>query len=367
MRKLLGKVAGHRLFLSFFCLLLVLLVNLIKDVSFFDISINEQGVLFGRIIDILNRASEIAILAVGMTLVIAASRGPDISVGSVMSLSACFGCMLLAGFGVKSTSDLQMPMFLGILGGILMGGVAGAFNGTLVSKLKIQPMIATLILYTAGRAISLLICNNMMIYIRYEPYKYMGNFMKFGDWTCPVPTSIFITVIAIAIAAVIIRKTTLGLYVQSVGVNGRASRLLGINSNKIIFMCFVVSGLCAGLAGTVSSSRIYCADPNSIGKDYELDAILAVALGGNSMGGGKFYLSGSIVGAYTIQAITVTLLAMGVSTDQAPVIKAIIVLAIVAVQSPVFKEWFTGFRNRRRSSRIKSPSQAMGLGERGDM
>lgn len=373
MRKFIAKVAGQKLFLSFFCLLLVLLVNIIKDPSFFDISINN-GVLFGRIIDILNRGSEVAILAVGMTLVIAASRGPDISVGSVMSLSACFGCMLLAGFGVKSTDTLQMPMFLGIILGILMGGVAGAFNGALVSKLRIQPMIATLILYTAGRAISLLVCNNMMIYIRYEPYKYLGNFMKFGDWTCPVPTPIFITVIAVAVAAIILKKTTLGLYVQSVGINDRASKLLGINSQKIIFICFVICGLYAGIAGAVSSSRIYSADPNSIGKDYELDAILAVALGGNSMGGGKFNLTGSIIGAYTIQSITVTLLAMGVSTDQAPVIKAIIVLAIVAVQAPVFRDWVVAQRNRRAIARmaggpdIQIPGQgSSGKNERGEV
>ncbi len=367
MRKLIGKVTGHRLFLSLFCLLLVLLVNLIKDVSFFDISINEQGVLYGRFVDILNRGSEIAILAVGQTLVIAAACGTDISVGSVMNLSACFGCMLLAGFGVKTTEVLQMPMFVGILCGILLGGIAGAFNGMLVSKLKIQPMIATLILLTAGRSIGLLLCNNMMIYIRYEPYKYIGNFMQFGAWKCPIPTPIFITVIVIAIVAIIIKKTTLGLYVQSVGINRRASRLLGINSDRIVLACFVICGLCAGVAGIVSSSRIYCADPNSIGKDFELDAILAVALGGNSLGGGKFNLSGSVVGAYTIQAITVTLLAMGVSTDQAPVIKAIIIIIIVAVQAPVFKDWLTGVRNRRDAVRMAKGSgiPAAGISERG--
>lgn len=375
MPKILKKVTGHKLFLSLCCLLLVLLVNLINSPSFFDISI-KNGVLFGRLIDILNRASEIAILAVGMTLVFAASRGPDISVGSVMSLSASFGAMLLAGFAVKTTTVLQMPMYLGILLGIMMGGVAGAFNGILVSKLKIQPMIATLILYTAGRAISLLVCNNMMIYIRYEPYKYLGNFFKLGDWTCPIPTPFFVTVIVIAIASIILRKTTLGLYVQSVGINGRASRLLGINSARIIFICFVISGLCAGVAGAVSSSRIYSADPNSIGLNYELDAILAVALGGNSLGGGKFSLSGSIVGAYTIQAITVTLYAMGVSTDQAPVIKAIIVIAIVAIQSPVFKDWITSLKNRRAAKVKGSAVTAMANGakeplsdtsERGEM
>lgn len=379
MRKFITKVTGQKLFLSFFCLVLVLLINLLKDPGFFSISMNNN-VLFGRIIDILNRGSEIAILAVGMTLVIAASRGPDISVGSVMSMSACFGCMLLAGFGVKSTAVLKIPLVLGILAGIGMGGVAGVFNGTLVSKLKIQPMIATLILYTAARAIALILCNNMMIYIRYapspdyEPYKFLGNFMQFGDWKCPVPTPVFVTIFVVAIAAIILRKTSLGVYIQSVGINRRASRLLGINSDRIIFITYVICGLCAGIAGMVSSSRIYCADPNSIGLNIELDAILAVALGGNSMGGGKFNLSGSIVGAYTIQAITVTLLAMGVSTEQAPVIKAIIVLAIVAIQSTVFKDWVAGLRAHRVETKVVSgpdieiPGEsASGKSKRGEM
>ena len=264
-----------------------------------------------------------------------------------MSLSACFTCMLLAGYGVNSTSVLAMPMFLGILAGILMGGLSGALNGVLVSKLRIQPMVATLILFTAGPAVGLLMCDNMITYIRYEPYKYLGNFLKAGNWTCPVPTPIFVTVIVVVIVAIVLRKTSLGLYVQSVGINRRASRLLGINSDKIVFICYVICGLCAGVAGVVASSRIYSADSNSIGLHYELDAILAVALGGNSLGGGKFSLGGSIIGAYTIQAINTTLLALGVSTDQAPVIKAIIVIAIVAIQSPVFKQWSSGLKNRR--------------------
>jgi simple sugar transport system permease protein len=257
--------------------------------------------------------------------------------------------MLLAGFGVHTTDTIVMPMAVGILAGILMGGAAGAFNGLLVSKLRIQPMVATLILFTAGPAIGLLMCNNQMVYIRYDAYKYLGNFLKIGAWTCPIPTPIFVTIIVVAVAAIVLRKTSLGLYVQSVGINGRASRLLGINSDKIVFIAYVICGLCAGIAGVVASSRIYSADPNNIGLHYELDAILAVSLGGNSLGGGKFSLGGSIVGAYTIQAITTTLLALGVSTDQAPVIKAIIVIVIVAIQSPVFKKWSAGWRNHRQA------------------
>lgn len=339
------KITTAKLFLPLLCLLFVLLINLIKDPSFFVVAINN-GVLYGRLIDILNRGSETAILAVGMTLTVAVSAGTDISVGSVMSLSACFCCMLLAGYGVNTTSSLVMPMAVGVIAGILLGGVCGVFNGVLVSKLKIQPMVATLILYTAARAIGLLMCNNQIVYIRYNPFKYFGNFLP----GCPIPTPIFITIAVIAVAAILLKKTALGLYVQSVGINRRAARLLGINSALIIFICYVICGLCSGIAGIVASSRIYSADSNNIGLYFELDAILAVALGGNSLAGGKFSLSGSIVGAYTIQAISTTLLALGVSTDQAPVAKAIIVIIIVAVQSPVFKRWISDFANRFKTS-----------------
>jgi galactofuranose transport system permease protein len=336
------KMTKFKLFLPIFCMILVLLINLIKSPAFFSININN-GVLYGRLIDILNRGSEAAILAVGQTLVIAVSAGTDISVGSVMSLSACGACTLLAGYGVNSTSTLIMPMAIGMLGGILLGGLCGAFNGALVANLKIQPMVATLILYTAARAIGLLLCNNQITYIRYDPYKYLGNFIP----GVPIPTAIFVTVAVIAVVMAFLKKTALGVYIQSVGINSRASRISGINSTKICFLCYVICGLCAGIAGIVASSRIYSADSNNIGYTYELDAILAVALGGNSLGGGKFTMAGSIIGAYTIQAITTTLLAMGVSTDQAPVVKAIIVVIIVVVQAPVFKAWM-GNRSARR-------------------
>ncbi|MCR5580785.1 MAG: ABC transporter permease [Pseudobutyrivibrio sp.] len=328
------KLTKQPLFLPIFCMILVLLINLIKSPSFFSISINN-GVLYGRLVDILNRGSEIAILAVGQTLVVAVSAGTDISVGSVMSLSACSCCMLLAGYGNNSVSELAVPMIVGMLFGVFMGGVCGAFNGALVSKLKIQPMVATLILFTAARAIGLLLCNNQITYIRYESYKYLGNFIP----GCPIPTPVFVAAAVIIIVAILLRKTALGLYIQSVGINSRAARISGINSDVICFICYVVCGICAGIAGIVASSRIYSADSNNIGLNYELDAILAVALGGNSLGGGKFNLAGSIIGAYTIQAITTTLLAMGVSTDKAPVFKAVIVIIIVVVQAPAFKAY----------------------------
>ena len=333
------KITSKKLFLPIFCMILVMATNIIYDVAngnaalnFFSISV-KNGVLYGRLIDILNRGSEIAILAIGMTLVVSASAGTDISVGSVMSLAASFCCMLLAGYGVSSTNDLAVPLIVGVLAGVLLACVCGAFNGFMVSYLNVQPMVATLILYSAARAIGLLFCNNLIVYVRNDSFKFFGGYCGI------LPTPIVIAAICILIVSIVLKKTSLGLQVQSVGINKDASRIAGINSRRIIFACYVICGLMAGIAGIVASSRISSADSNNIGLNYELDAILAVALGGNSLGGGKFSLAGSIIGAYTIQAITTTLYALGVSSDVAPVFKAIIVILIVALQATPLKDY----------------------------
>jgi simple sugar transport system permease protein len=345
------KITKMRLFLPIFCMVLVMAINIIYDVScgnfafnFFQISI-RNGVLYGRIIDILNRGSEIAILAIGMTLVVSASAGTDISVGSVMSLSASFCCMLLAGYGVSSTNTLAMPLIVGVLGGILMGLICGMFNGFLVAFLNVQPMVATLILYSAARAIGLLLCDNLIVYIRDDSFKIFGSYIGF------IPTPIVIALVCVIIAYIILNKTALGLYIQSVGINKKASRIAGLNSSKIIFLCYAVCGLMAGIAGIVASSRISSADSNNIGLNYEMDAILAVAIGGNSLGGGKFNLLASIIGAYTIQAITTTLYALGVSSDQAPVYKAIIVIIIVAIQATPLKNYINRSLAKRNAAK----------------
>ena len=334
------KITKMKLFLPVFSMILVMMINVVYDIAcgnpplgFFSIGI-KNGILFGRLIDVLNRGSEIAILAIGMTLVVSASAGTDISVGSVMSLSGGLCCMVLAGYGVSNVSEYAHPLWMGLLAGVLIACVCGLFNGFLVAYMNIQPMVATLILWSAGRAIGLLLCNSLIVYVR------VPSFQFFGSYCGIFPTPILIAAICIAIAAVLLKTTALGTYVQSVGINKKASRISGFNSAKIILICYVICGLCAGIAGLVNTSRIYSADTNNIGLNMELDAILAVALGGNSLGGGKFNLAGSIIGAYTIQAITTTLYALGVSSAQAPVFKAIVVILIVVIQAEPVKEYF---------------------------
>ena len=336
----LKKLTKQQLFLPIFCMLLVLCVNIFYDVSqgrdfydFFKIYV-QNDMLNGRIINILNRGSEVAILAIGMTLVVSASAGTDISVGSVMALSAGVCCTLLAGAAAPQATELAVPLIVGVLAALVMGCICGAFNGALVAYLNIQPMVATLILWTAARAIGLLVCNNLIVYVRNDA------FAVFGGYIGPVPTPIIIAAICIAAVTIVLKKSAMGMYIQSVGINRRASRIAGLNSQKIIFLCYVLCGLCAGIAGLVASSRITSADTNNIGLNYELDAILAVALGGNSLAGGRFNLAGSIIGAYTIQAITTTMYNLGVSSAVNPVFKAVIVIIIVAVQAPPVKAYF---------------------------
>ncbi len=333
MRYKIKILTGHRLFMPFLCLAVVLLVNVLKTPAFFQISMNN-GVFYGYMVDIINRGSELVILAIGMTLVTAASGGQDISVGAVMAVAAALCCQILSG-GKVSTNIFENPLLLAVLAALAAALLCGAFNGFLVAKLHIQPMVATLILFTAGRGIAQLITRGQITYIRVDSYKVLGGYIG----KCPIPTPVFMSMAAVILIAVVVKKTALGLYIESVGVNASASRLVGLNSTLIKFLTYVLCGILAGFAGIIASSRIYSADANNIGLYMEMDAILAVALGGNILSGGKFSLIGSVIGAYTIQALTTTLYAMNVSADQLPVYKAVVVITIVVLQSPVFRKF----------------------------
>ena len=334
-------ITHHHLFLPIVCLLVVLLVNVIKTPDFFVISM-KGGVLYGYLVDVVNRASELVIVAIGMTLVTAASGGQDISVGAVMAVAAAVCCQILSG-GQVTTDQLMNSMALAIIAAVIVAGLCGAFNGFLVANLGIQPMVATLILFTAGRGIAQLVTKGQITYVRVDSFKVMGGYIG----KCPVPTPIFFAIATIIIVNIVLKKTALGLYIESVGINPRASRLFGLNSTKIIFITYAACGLCAGIAGMIATSRITSIDANNVGNLMELDAILAVALGGNSLAGGKFSVAGSVIGAITIQALSTTLYAMKVTGDQLPLYKAIVVIIIVTLQSPEFKKYLNRIKAKR--------------------
>ena len=203
-------------------------------------------------------------------------------------------------------------------------------------------MVATLILFTAGRGIAQVITQGFILYVRKEQFKYLGNFIP----GIPVPTPIFVAILVVAVTLLVLKKTALGLYIQTVGINAKSARLVGLNATLIIFLVYTFSGLCAGIAGMIITSRVYSIDANNAGLNMELDAILAVAIGGNSLGGGKFSLAGSIIGAITIQALTTSLYAMKVTADQLPVYKAIVVIFIVMLQSAELKRMLHSMLNK---------------------
>lgn len=341
MKETMKKVTGYHLFWPLVCLGVVLLFNLIKTPSFFQISINN-GVLYGYLIDVLNRSSELIILAVGMTLVVASSGGTDISVGAV---SAFAGAICVYALGTGET--YRMPYLAGMLLAVLIGTLCGAWNGFLVAKMKIQPMVATLILFTAGRGMAQLVTGGNILYVKVDSFKRLGSFLPH----VPLPTPIFVAILVVVITTFVLRKTALGLYIQTVGINAKAGKLVGLNATLIQFLTYAFCGLCAGIAGLIITSRIYSIDANNAGLNIELDAILAVALGGNSLSGGKFSVAGSVIGAITIQALTTSLYAMKVTADQLPVYKAIVVVIIVVLQSPELKRMFNTVKAKRASSK----------------
>ncbi len=326
------KLFSNPLTFSVLILLIVVVQNIITTPTFFKITITN-GLISGYIPNILDEASELVIVTLGMTLVIAATGGVDISVGAIMAIAASFCGLMLNGPEYR-TEIFHNPYMLAIVVGILGGALCGAFNGFLVSGLKIQPMIATLILFTAGRSIAKQITYGQTIYIMNPVYKYLGVQIP----GVPIRTTILITVVIILIVVLLIRLTSLGLYIQSVGINGSASRLVGLNSRVIKFMAFVICGVLAGIAGLVGSSSVGSVNSGELGLGVEMDAILAVALGGNMLDGGKFSIGGSVIGAYTIQAITTSLYAMNVRADQLNVFKAAIIIIIIVASSEVFKD-----------------------------
>ena len=311
----LREFTSSSLFLPIVALLVLLVFNAIFVDGFLSIQMTEDGRLYGRLIDILNRSSSLIILSLGMTFVIATS-GIDISVGAVVAISAAVVCTLIGGRG---DGIPEHPMVLAMLAAVGVGILCGIWNGLLVAKFKIQAVVATLILMTAGRGIAQLLTEGQIITVYYKPFSYISGTLP-GNI---LPTNIFIAAAMVLIVVFLMKKTSIGLFVQSVGINPTASRFAGINVTLVIFLVYAFSGFCAGVSGLVESSLIRAADANNAGLNMEMDAILAVALGGTLLSGGKFYIGGSVIGAITIQTLTTTMYALGVSADQLPVVKAI--------------------------------------------
>ena len=339
----LKQLTRHQLFIPQAALALLVLYNLVADPSFFLVTVKENSlgnpVLSGNIISVLDNASELVILAIGMTLVTASSGGQDISVGAAMAIAGSVILRMVCG-GQVTADTMQMSLLLAVLIGILVSMVFGAFNGVLVAYFKIQPMVATLILYTAGRSIAAWINNNQLPIINDLGFKYAGTFLP----GVPIPTPIFITALIIVLFWLALKRTNLGLYTQSVGINANSSRLNGLDPKLIKLMTYVILGVCVAIAGFIRVSRSGSINYSRMAENIEMDAILAVALGGNALSGGRFNIYGSILGAYVIQFLTTTLYKYEVPSTALPAYKAVVVILLVVLSAPVVQEKLAGIR-----------------------
>ncbi len=324
MKKALTPLAAPLILLA-----IILLINAIFWPSFFSIRWFE-GHLVGSLVDVANRAAPVMILSAGMVLVIA-TGGVDLSVGAVMAIAGSVSAFVLAGAEKKTGTPPATTQAIG--SGLLAGLSGGLLNGFLVSVVKIQPIIATLLLMVAGRGIAQLISDGQIITFQNPAFAAIGAGSKFL-----VPNPVWIAVAVVLIVSLITRRTSFGLFLESVGANAVASRLSGINVNLVKTSAYVVSGLCAALAGIVMTADIKAADANNLGLYYELDAILAVAIGGTLLNGGKFSVAGAVIGALLMQTLTTTVTSWGIDRSATLILKALIVVTVCILQSPKIKE-----------------------------
>ena len=325
--------------------LLILLVAGILEPNFFHIEYNATtGMFYGSLIDIVNRSAEIPIIAMGMTMVIALG-GTDISVGALVAVAGAFALKLLRWDVTMypTPGDYTVkPFILVILVPLLICTAMGLFNGVLIGKFKLQPIIATLILMVAGRGIAQIATNGKQFTTGYTPFRFIGQGSLFG-----LPFPIIVTIIVCASVMLFVRKTAFGTFVESVGVNPNASRVTGLKSDKIIMIVYTLTGFLSGVAGLIYSSRISSCDSNNAGVNYEMDAILAVVLGGTSMTGGKFSLTGTIIGSLIIRTITTLVYYFGITSESIMAFKAVIILIVIVIQSEPVGKWLATRQARR--------------------
>ena len=302
-----------------FALVVILIVDRAVSPQFFDLRL-QDGRLFGSLIDVLNRGAPVALLSLGMVLVIA-TRGIDLSVGAVMAIAGAIAASLADAHG--------LPLVLAAALGA--GLVCGLWNGILVSLLGIQPIVATLVLMVAGRGIAQLITEGRIVTFTSPDLVWFGNGSVLG-----LPAPIVIAAGMLIVTGAVVRGSALGLLIEATGGNARASELAGVGTRAMILAVYVWCSVCAALAGVIAAADIMGADANNAGLWLELDAILAVVIGGTSLFGGRFSLVLAVTGALIIQAMNTGILLSGYPPEFNLLVKAVVVIAVLLMQSPRF-------------------------------
>ncbi len=332
---LVKRIRESRLFWPLVALALILIFNAIFSPGFFKLGI-LNGHLYGNLIDVFNNSAPLMLVALGMTLVIA-TGGVDLSVGAVIAISAAMGSVLINPVlgneqitnSVAADPNLtNTPLWLVVVVTLVAGTLCGLWNGMLVSRGKISPMVATLILMVAGRGIAQLITNGQIMTVYYTPYFWFGNGFILG-----LPVSIYIVAVVYILAWLLVRKTSIGLFIESVGINSKSTYYSGISEKNVKLFAYAFCGFCGAIAGLILGSYIHAIDANNIGLNYELDAIFAVVIGGTLMSGGRFSLLASIVGALIIWTFTITMYIFGVPANALLAGRAVLVLVVILLYS----------------------------------
>lgn len=330
----LGGLSRHRLFWPVVALVALLVANTLRAPDFLAVTV-RNGQLYGAPVDILRNGAPLLLVALGMTLVIA-TRGIDLSVGAVVAISGAVALSYIAG---SPTPDSPLTVLTAVAIALVLSLVLGVWNGFLVSVVGIQPIIATLVLMTAGRGIAMLITGGAITTVTSPGYKTLGSGYLLG-----LPVPVLLAAVVFAVVAVLTRRTALGMLIEAVGINPAASRLAGLRARGITWLVYVLSALFAGVAGLVVSANVMAADSNNAGLFIELDAILAVVIGGTSLAGGKFSLSGTLVGVLVIQTLTLTVTVLGIPPSVTPLFKAVVVIVVCLMQAPRVKHWLRARR-----------------------
>ena len=313
-------------------LLVLLVINAIIAPEFFHIEFKD-GRFYGSVIDVLNRAAPVALLAIGMSLVIA-TAGVDLSVGSIMAIAGAVSAYYIT----KGVDNLALIIGAGLIAGL----IAGIINGLLIGYMSIQPIVATLILMVAGRGIAQLINEGQIVTFDHPGFSFLGTGSFLG-----LPFPVVLVIITFAIVQLLTRRTALGLYIEAVGANPSASHYMGLNAKAIKLSVYCVAGLCAAIAGMIATADIRGADANNAGLWLELDAILAVVIGGASLMGGRFSILLAIIGALIIQTLTVTIILSGIPPKFNLLIKASAIILVLLMQSPRFQQQLAQFKLRK--------------------
>lgn len=325
-------------------LILLLIYNAFVNPTFFNFVVND-GHVYGSVVDIFLRGAPLILVALGMTLVIAIG-GIDLSVGTIAALAAAAAAYSF-GLGYNFPTTIAIALLSGV--------VLGLFNALLIVGMQTQAIVASLVTMVAGRGVAQLLVDGQIVSITNPAYLFIGK-----GYLAGLPFVITLSVIIVLVLNTLIKKTSASLFIEALGSNALASTFVGLNTKMIKVSVYAFSGLMSAIAGIALSANIRAVDVNNLGVFLELDAILAVVIGGTKLTGGKFSLVGTVLGALVIQTVTTTINTQGIGFETMLMVKASVIIIICLLQSEKVRQFF------RRSPVLSAPTLVVATEQRNE-